>query len=369
MHLSRNQSLQNYIRDSGILRSAINLLTRTVLGPAFYFENPKCFPQFIRISEYPHFISVTCSNILQMFKVKDDTFENTKCNVRANTSGIGMENVFRVNFEKVRYHSQGRDFQQRAQVMVRQELLDSKDAEIPLMIFMHGGAWGSGFGTMYRLISLPFLERNYRVVILNYRTFPDGNMEQQQMEDLIQAVDYFKERYHGDDGTRGKVAPVVLCTHSSGAHIGMMTALKNYNLNQKVDGMICMSGVYNLERVRKLDMENGLQNISPMGPASHEKLKEYSPVQILLESTIMEQAESTLDSFPPLLLLHGKDDEVAPYHFSIELHSVLEKYHPHVDVELEVLDGVGHQDTVLETCLGKGRTQSIIFDWLDGIVE
>lgn len=30
--------------------------------------------------------------------------------------------------------------------------------------------------------------------------------------------------------------------------------------------------------------------------------------------------------------------------------------HPHIDVELEVLDRVGHQETVLETCLGKGRT-------------
>ena len=79
----------------------------------------------------------------------------------------------------------------------------------------------------------------------------------------------------------------------------------------------------------------------------------------------MEQAESTLDSLPPLLLLLGKDDDVALYHFSNELYSVLEKNHPHVDVELEVLDGVGHQVTVLETCLGKGRTQSLIFDWLD----
>jgi hypothetical protein len=69
-----------------------------------------------------------------MFKVKDDTFEHTECNVRSNASGIGIKNVFRVHFEKVRYHSQGRDFQQRAQVIVRQELLDSKDAEIPLMM-------------------------------------------------------------------------------------------------------------------------------------------------------------------------------------------------------------------------------------------
>jgi len=126
--------------------------------------------------------------------------------------------------------------------------------------------------------------------------------------------------------------------------------------------MICMSGVYNLETVRELEINNGLQFISPMGPASQEKPKKYSPVQILLDSTITDQAESTLNTFPPLLLLHGKDDEVAPHHFSNELYSVLEKYHPHVDVELEVLDRVGHQDTVLETCLGKGRTQSIIFD-------
>ena len=169
-----------------------------------------------------------------MFNVKDDTSENAKCEIRSNANGIGMEDVFRVNFEKIRYHSKGKAFQQRAQVMVRQELLDSdvnSNRNIPLMIFMHGGAWGSGFGTMYRLFSLPFLERNYRVVILNYRTFPDGNMEE-----LIQAVDYFQKRYHGDDTSmetykKCKAARVVLCTHSSGAHIGMMAALKNHNLN------------------------------------------------------------------------------------------------------------------------------------------
>ncbi|GFH61753.1 hypothetical protein CTEN210_18229 [Chaetoceros tenuissimus] len=106
---------------------------------------------------------------------------------------------------------------------------------------------------------------------------------EEQMEDLMQAVDYFKERYHENGATsvgasmRDKAAPVVLCTHSSGAHIGMMAALKNRNLNEKVDGMICMSGVYNLEIVRKFEIKNGFQFISPMGPASQEKLKEYSP--------------------------------------------------------------------------------------------
>lgn len=166
---------------------------------------------------------------------------------------------------------------------------------------------GSGFGTMYCLISLPFLERNYRVVILNYRTFPDGSMEE-QMEDLIQAVDYFKERYHEDDTSmetfkKWKAARVVLCTHSSGAHIGMMAALKNHNLNQKVDGMICMSGVYNLETVRELEMNNGLQFISPMGPASKEKLKKYSPVQILSDSAITDQTESSYSGRIPNLVI------------------------------------------------------------------
>ena len=110
-----------------------------------------------------------------------------------------------------------------------------------------------------------------------------------------------------------------------------------------------MSGVYNLETVRELEMNNALQFISPMGPASKEKLKKYSPVQILLDSTITDQTESTLDAFPPLLLLHGKDDEVAPHHFSNELYYALKKYHPQIDVELEVLDRVGYQETVLET--------------------
>lgn len=57
---------------------------------------------------------------------------------------------------------------------------------------------------------------------------------------------------------RDKAAPLVLCTHSSGAHIGIMAALKNRNLNQKVDGMIFMAGVYKLETVREFEMKNGL---------------------------------------------------------------------------------------------------------------
>lgn len=48
---------QNYLRDSGLLRSIIDAtLARLALDPIFYYKNPNCFPDFIRIStsEYPH---------------------------------------------------------------------------------------------------------------------------------------------------------------------------------------------------------------------------------------------------------------------------------------------------------------------------
>ena len=42
-----------------------------MLAPAFYYENPHRFPEFIRISEYPHWLYIATSRAMYQWNVTD----------------------------------------------------------------------------------------------------------------------------------------------------------------------------------------------------------------------------------------------------------------------------------------------------------
>ena len=392
---------QSFMRDSGILRNCVDLITRTVLAPAFYYENPHRFPEFIRISEYPHWLYIATSHAMYQWNVtdpnnahdgdriaelsdsdsdSDTTHEQTKTHkIRS-----------RIAFQKERY---GTHHRQIADVMVNENLQKRKD--VPMFIFLHGGAWGSGFPTMYRLISSPFLERNYRAVVLGYRTYPDGTMED-QVQDLADAVEYFTTKYayasvsgsissstidDNLDNTRSSSPKVVLMGHSSGAHIVMLAALKG-RFSSRVDALIGMSGVYDLTSALAKELQEGLTKLSPMGPCCKDQFEENSPTWLIEQRQInpsdkfSSPGDGELDCLPPVLLLHGDDDPVASPIQSESLYKILKESETNSNgsafkyqYQFELLKGVQHQDTVLETCLGRGRTQNIIFEWLEKLSD
>jgi acetyl esterase/lipase len=279
-----------------------------------------------------------------LFNVTDPTCSET---------AISSDLSARVKFQKEQYGSHPDEV---AQVMVKEEVVGRKD--LPLFLFLHGGAWGSGFGTMYRLIAAPFIKQNHRAIVLNYRTYPDASMEE-QMDDLTRAVDYFKAKYTST-GSLSASSPMILMGHSSGAHIAMMAMLRG-KLASSVDALIGMSGVYNLELAHEFEQERGLTDLSPMSPASNGRFQEFSPTWLLNNCDL-----DSLSSLPPLLLIHGEDDPVAPLFYSQELHLLLTEKH-RLNCHLEILENVQHQDTVLHTSLGKGRVRSIIFEWLENL--
>mmetsp|Transcript_9029 Transcript_9029/g.20380 ORF Transcript_9029/g.20380 Transcript_9029/m.20380 type:complete len:420 (-) Transcript_9029:106-1365(-) len=329
--------LQNFIRDSGGVKLLVDVATRTLAAPVFYYDNPWCFPEFVRISgnEYPWLVS-----LMRVIGAIDRDKPN-------------------IHFSKEAY---GEHAKQIAQVMVPKGVDESR-AAAPLFIFLHGGAWGSGFPTMYRLLSLPFLERDFRAVILGYRTYPEASVDG-QIDDLCLAVNHFVERYGGVGGSGG---PVVLMGHSSGAHISMMAALQGRL--PAVDAFISASGVYDIEEQFEREKQWCVQEISPMSAANGftaENLQKNSPSRL---------AGSLPLDFPPVLLLHGAIDEVLPPRNSEDFYDVLLKSsltsgrlglmprRRTKRVDVKVVDGVGHQEIVLDTCLG-GKTKSIIVDWL-----
>jgi acetyl esterase/lipase len=65
-----------------------------------------------------------------------------------------------------------------------------------LLVFVHGGAWGSGLPWMYRLVAKPFLEDlSMAVAIVGYRSYPDAHAEG-QVKDVEQALSHLKTLYN-----------------------------------------------------------------------------------------------------------------------------------------------------------------------------
>ena len=343
--------LQNALRDHGAVRFVVNAATRTIAAPIFYLENPWCFPEFVRISgdEYPW--------LVQGFR----------------SMGVIANDRSDVRFSKEAY---GDHPSQEAQVMVAKDVDEAGDKSSPLFFFMHGGAWGSGFPTMYRLLSLPFLERNFRCIILGYRTYPDASVDG-QVDDLAQAVEYFSEKYGGMGESGG---PVVLMGHSSGAHVSMLAVMRGRL--PAVDALIVGSGVYDVERQKQQEIRLGVSEISPLSAANgftRENFCRNSP-QLLVDDIP--------ENFPPTLLVHGEDDEVTPLENSKDFYRILQDKSRGVDLgtsesvsgalarrtpfpkhvhQLEILEETGHQDVVTNTCLGKGRAQAAILDWIAAV--
>ena len=309
--------LQRGLRDTGTLRTIMNSLTRYAAAPVFFYENPSCLSEFVRLSGYPQSV----------------------------TNLIAPE-TSRIHFS---IESYGPHPSQSAEVMVSDTKKNCKD--LPLLIFVHGGAWGSGFPTMYRLISVPFLEKGYRVAVLGYRTYPDANVDG-QVGDVVRAVDYF---------TRDQQGPTVLMGHSSGAHISLLAALGG-SLSS-IDALICKSGVYDIEEHFQHECSRGVDQISPMSPACGPTLDDWrrnSPLRVL--ETV---DQSIVDALPPLLFVHGETDgTVSPSASSDCFEAVTARGKG--QCELRILEGVGHSEPVLETFLG-GSTQDTLFEWLDSL--
>lgn len=322
--------LQHGLRDSGGLGFIVDFLTRTVAAPAFYKEDPHCFPEFLRISGYPSWL---VSEAIDRF------------------GGTKEVSVASIDFSIESYGSHPRQY---AEVMVPSSL--AKDESLPLFCFVHGGAWGSGFTSMYRLLAAPFLERGYRVAILGYRIYPDADVDG-QADDVAQGLKYLTK-----DSQQ-----TILMGHSSGAHISLIAALRQQLPSDTIAGIICMSGVYNVEEHFEFEASRGVDQISPMAPACGDSLDEWrarSPTR--LAATVDQTA---IDALPPLLFVHGDIDSTVPTKSTADCHDAfaarMGKQSP---VAMQILEGVDHAETVLETLHG-GKTQDVVFQWIESLKQ
>jgi len=278
-----------------------------------------------------------------------------------------------------------------------------------LVFFVHGGAWGSGCAWMYRLVALPFVKANIAVAIVGYRTYPDGNV-QDQVDDLYSAARMLQMKYphlwqrRGDSkrneqkeeisrGSSQSSFGVCLMGHSSGAHISMLLMVQQ--VEKKVmnlmsgsqgdkgnddtisfDSFIGLSGVYNIQHHFDYEAGRGVEEISPMKPAcgyTREAFDYYSPALRIHRLTKMYNDSTGINAdsimselIPPVLLVHGMDDETVPFTSTSEAARIMRSCGAQYCSEY-YLSETGHTDVIMHFMMG-GRSKDAVMRWLEGEV-
>ena len=255
-----------------------------------------------------------------------------------------------------------------------------------LLVFCHGGAWGSGRPWMYRLVGECFLRANYSVAVWGYRTYPDGRLPE-QTQDLHDALSLLRNRHNNNNDDDD--CPITVMGHSSGAHVAVLAALQSSsssfsststtttnNNKDNTDGrplcdnLILLNGIYDLSRHYEWETARGVEEISGLKPVSgnndRQEWVRNSPTRIVQNCT--EPLSSS--SFPSILIVHGGNDTTVPYTTAVNLTKALYKNNPEHfskagSCRLELLPTTGHADTVIDLMMG-GPTQDVVLDWMEG---
>jgi acetyl esterase/lipase len=179
---------------------------------------------------------------------------------------------------------------------------------VPLLVFIHGGAWKSGKRSDYLVYLLAFAKRGYITATVSYRLLKDGPYPA-CAQDIADAVRWFysnSEKY-GYDPDR-----IALIGGSAGAHLALLAAYGWKDHDVKCDSTDVNGNSHHIKAV-----------VDIYGPV--DLTTEYARNQPLVTSFIAHSFKETPELYreaspvqyldkkdPPTLILHGTTDKLVP---------------------------------------------------------
>ena len=220
--------------------------------------------------------------------------------------------------------------------------LPEAGGNLPLIIYIHGGAWLTG--SKNQLPAIGYLERGYAVASVEYR-FSQHAIFPAQIEDVKAAVRWL--RAHADD--YGIDADrFAAWGQSAGAHLSVLLGVTD--------------GVTKFEVGENLDVSSAVQVvIDNYGPTDFAQMDAHrlpdgqehnpadSPESRLVGGALQENLGAVAQANPityvsegdaPMLVVHGDTDPLVPHHQSQILVAALEAVN--VPVEFYTVAGGGH---------------------------
>ena len=195
-----------------------------------------------------------------------------------------------------------------------------ENAKPVVLVYFYGGGWSSGTKENYRFVAHRFTQEGYHVVIPDYRKYPEVSFPS-FVEDTAAAIAHVKSQFPNKK--------IVIMGHSAGAYNIVMALadpkyLHAHGLSTNdVAGAIAVSGPYNFTPEEE------------QWQAVFNHMDDYTPMQ----------ANSYIDrALPPLLLLHGTEDDLVGEINVTQLREKLDAYDS--PYSYKPYEGAGHLDII-----------------------
>ena len=205
----------------------------------------------------------------------------------------------------------------------------------PTLVYIHGGGWIFGTKETSVLQFLPFLEKGWRVVNVEYR-MASNTLAPAAVEDTRCALRWV---YRNAAQWNFDTSRIVLTGHSAGGHLSLITGMLP-------DKTPFDNNCYGDEKINVAAIINwfGISDVNDIikGP----NLKNYAVMWMGSQKNADEIAKSVSpltyvrSGLPPVLTIHGDKDDVVPYSHATRLHEALEK--AKVTNRLITISGGGH---------------------------
>lgn len=201
----------------------------------------------------------------------------------------------------------------------------SEKSPAPILVFFHGGRWSDGHKEQYKFVADAFTEEGYIVALADYRKYPQVKFPA-FVEDVAASLAWV---YKNVDDYHGDLTRLYVSGHSSGAHMAALVATDAQYL-----------AAHDLQ----LDIIAGFAGLS--GPYAFmpeaDDLKDmFGPPE---RYPLMRAPNFVDGNQPPMLLLHGLDDETVVLKNAEKLQDAIEREGG--QVTLKTYESIDHVETV-----------------------
>ena len=213
---------------------------------------------------------------------------------------------------------------------------------LPLIIWVHGGAWRGGDKTHYN--PKEYLKAGYAGASINYRLSQHAVFPA-QIEDVKAAVRWLRanaETYRFDPNR------FAAWGSSAGGHLVAMLGTtgdvaefevgENLEVSSRIQAVVDYFGPTDFLQMDAHSLPDGLVHDAPDSPESQlvggpiqehkDRVARANPITYVSKDD------------PPILIIHGDQDKLVPYHQSVLLHDALEE--AGVTVTFYKVEGGGH---------------------------
>ena len=200
----------------------------------------------------------------------------------------------------------------------------------PTLILFHGGGWVDGQKERNVLFLLPYLEMGWSAVNVEYRTARQAAAPA-AVEDCRCALRWltYRAREYSLDSSR-----FVLTGTSAGGHLALMTGMlpanNVFDRQCPIEGNDRWNSATTPElKVAAIVNWFGISDVADLvdGPNARNYAREWfgssnNVVQLAKQVSPVTYVRAGL---PPIITIHGENDDVAPYNHSVRLHAALDK--------------------------------------------